>query len=92
MGSTSNVIATKALACKLAMGRVSYVSPIWRIRRIKPGSGEEGLAGRSIRGHAPAMESVTERLRNLLRYVAVKLIDDPSLRPAQPNAVERRPT
>jgi len=51
---------------------------MWRIRRIKPGAGEEGLAGWSIRGHAPAMESVTERLRNFLQNVAVKLVDDPS--------------
>jgi len=52
---------------------------------------EEGLAGRSIRGHAPAMELVTERLRSFLQYIDVKLIDDPSLMPAKPNAVERRP-
>ena len=53
---------------------------------------EEGLAGRSIRGHAPAVESVTELLRNFLQYAAVNLVDDPSLRPAKPNAVGRRPT
>ena len=29
-------------------------------------------------GHVGAMEAVTERLRNFLQFVAVKLIDDPS--------------
>jgi predicted RNA-binding protein YlqC (UPF0109 family) len=37
-----------------------------------------GLAGMTIPAHAPAMDPVTERLRNFLQYVAVKLIDDPS--------------
>jgi hypothetical protein len=36
------------------------------------------LAASGIPGHVSAMEPVTERLRNFLQYVAVKLIDDPA--------------
>ncbi len=36
------------------------------------------LAVRREWGHGSGMEPVTERLRNFLQFVAVKLIDDPS--------------
>jgi hypothetical protein len=40
-------------------------------------SGEAGLAETHIPSHHSRMEPVTERLRNFLQYVALKLIDDP---------------
>jgi len=46
--------------------------------RRSPKSGEDRLAGTPDLRHACPMEPVTERLRNFLQYVAVKLIDDPA--------------
>lgn len=43
----------------------------------KRGTANPGLRWRTSRCKLPAMEPVTERLRNFLQYVAVKLIDDP---------------
>jgi len=59
-------------------------------KRAKRRPGERGLAARSIPGHDFPMEPVTERLRNFLQYVAVKLIDEPAQ--AQLKVAELTPT
>jgi predicted RNA-binding protein YlqC (UPF0109 family) len=43
-----------------------------------PRTEDADLRSRASRAMLRAMEPVTERLRNYLQYVAVKLIDDPS--------------
>ena len=39
---------------------------------------QTGLAGNTLTVHTSTMQPATERLRNFLQYVAVKLIDDPA--------------
>jgi uncharacterized protein len=43
-----------------------------------PHSRQQVLAETDIHVHHPVMQPSTERLRNFLQYVAVKLIDEPS--------------
>ena len=58
---------------KATIGRIVVESSWGAIESANP-----GLPCWPPRGMLDSMEPVTERLRNFLQYVAVKLIDDPS--------------